>query len=123
DHATQRLYPRYQDQLRACAAFDFDDLIVAPVRLLDRDADVRDRWSTRFRFVMVDEYQDTNRAQLELVRHLVAPHGNLCVVGDDDQSIYGWRGADPGNILGFATQFPGAKIVKLEQNYRSTKTI
>jgi superfamily I DNA/RNA helicase len=123
DHATQRLYPRYQDQLRACAAFDFDDLIVAPVRLIDRDAGVRERWTTRFQFVMVDEYQDTNRAQLELVRHLVAPHGNLCVVGDDDQSIYGWRGADPGNILGFAEQFAGAKIVKLEQNYRSTKTI
>jgi DNA helicase-2/ATP-dependent DNA helicase PcrA len=123
DQATARLYPRYQDQLRACAAFDFDDLIVAPVRLIDRDAGVRERWTTRFRFVMVDEYQDTNRAQLELVRLLVAPHGNLCVVGDDDQSIYGWRGADPGNILGFATQFAGAKIVKLEQNYRSTKTI
>jgi len=123
DLATQRIFPRYQDQLRACAAFDFDDLIVAPVRLFERDAAVRERWSTRFRFVMVDEYQDTNKAQLELIRHLVAPHGNLCVVGDDDQSIYGWRGADPANILGFATQFPGAKVVKLEQNYRSTRTI
>jgi superfamily I DNA/RNA helicase len=122
DLATQKIYPRYQDQLRACAAFDFDDLIVAPVMLFERDAAVRERWSSRFRFVMVDEYQDTNKAQLELIRHL-APHGNLCVVGDDDQSIYGWRGADPGNILGFAQQFAGATIVKLEQNYRSTKTI
>jgi superfamily I DNA/RNA helicase len=123
DLATQRIYPRYQDQLRSCAAFDFDDLIVEPVRLFARAADVGERWANKFHYVMVDEYQDTNRAQLELVRHLVSPHGNLCVVGDDDQSIYGWRGADPGNILGFAHQFAGAKIVKLEQNYRSTKTI
>ena len=72
---------------------------------------------------MVDEFQDTNDAQLRLVQHLVADHGNLCVVGDDDQSIYSWRGADPTNILRFAELFPGAKIVKLEQNYRSTKTI
>ena len=117
------VYPRYQDMLRACAAFDFDDLIVEPVRLFERDLAVARRWAERFRFVMVDEFQDTNAAQLRLVRQLVADHQNLLVVGDDDQSIYSWRGADPTNILRFAELFPGARIVKLEQNYRSTKTI
>jgi len=123
DAITAQVYPKYQDMLRACAAFDFDDLIVEPVRLFRRESEVGRRWSERYRFVMVDEFQDTNRAQLELVKQLVADHGNLCVVGDDDQSIYSWRGADPTNILRFGELFPGAKIVKLEQNYRSTKTI
>ncbi len=123
DVITAKVYPLYQEALRGFAAFDFDDLITEPVRLLDTVAEVRDRWRARFRFVMVDEYQDTNRAQLLLVQHLVADHGNLMVVGDDDQSIYSWRGADPTNILRFAEMFPGAKIVKLEQNYRSSKTI
>jgi len=123
DVQTHQVYPRYQDMMRACAAFDFDDLIVEPVRLFERDAEVGRRWAERFRFVMVDEFQDTNPAQLRLVRHLVTGHQNLVVVGDDDQSIYSWRGADPTNILRFAELFPGAKIVKLEQNYRSTKTI
>lgn len=121
-HAAQ-VYPRYQEMLRACAAFDFDDLIVEPVRLFERDAAVQRRWAERFRFVMVDEFQDTNAAQLRMVKHLAADHQNLVVVGDDDQSIYSWRGADPTNILRFAELFPGAKIVKLEQNYRSTRTI
>ena len=123
DAMTREVYPKYQDTLRACAAFDFDDLIVEPVRLIDRDADVRRRWTERYHFVMVDEFQDTNRAQLRMVQQLVAAHGNLVVVGDDDQSIYSWRGADPTNILEFAKIFPGAKVVKLEQNYRSTKII
>ena len=123
DQITAQVYPAYQNALRAYAAFDFDDLIVEPVRLMQRDAAVRDRWSGKFRFVLVDEYQDTNRAQLELVRSLVAHHGNLTVVGDDDQSIYAWRGADHTNILRFGEMFEGAKIVKLEQNYRSSKTI
>jgi DNA helicase-2/ATP-dependent DNA helicase PcrA len=123
DCITQEIYPKYQDMLRSCAAFDFDDLIVEPVRLFDRDPEVRARWSGRFRFVMVDEFQDTNRAQLKLVETLVAQHQNLVVVGDDDQSIYSWRGADPTNILRFAELFPGARVVKLEQNYRSTKTV
>jgi len=109
--------------LRACAAFDFDDLIVEPVRLFQRDQEVGRRWAEKFRYVMVDEFQDTNRAQLELVKQLVLDHQNLCVVGDDDQSTYSWRGADPTNILRFDELFPGAKIVKLEQNYRSTTTI
>ncbi len=123
DAVTAQVYPKYQEMLRACAAFDFDDLIVEPVRLLERDPGVRDRWQGKFRYVMVDEFQDTNAAQLRMVKHLVEAHGNLCVVGDDDQSIYSWRGADPTNILRFGEMFPGAKIVKLEQNYRSTKTI
>ena len=123
DEVTAAVYPAYQQQLRAFAAVDFDDLICEPVRLLDTDEGVRDRWRSRFRFVMVDEYQDTNRAQLLLVKHLVAEHGNLCVVGDDDQSIYSWRGADPTNILRFEQMFDGATVVKLEQNYRSRKTI
>ena len=123
DHITASIYPRYQAALRSYAAFDFDDLIVEPVRLMARDREVRERWQTRFRFVLVDEYQDTNKAQVNLVRELVARHHNLTVVGDDDQSIYAWRGADPGNILGFADAFAGATTVKLEQNYRSSKTI
>jgi superfamily I DNA/RNA helicase len=123
DVQTKEVYPRYQEMMRSCAAFDFDDLIVEPVRLFERDRDAGRRWAEKFRFVMVDEFQDTNPAQLRLVRHLVADHQNLVVVGDDDQSIYSWRGADPTNILRFAELFPGAKIVKLEQNYRSTKTI
>ena len=123
DVQTAQVYPKYQEMLRACAAYDFDDLIVEPVRLFERDPEALRRWAERFRFVMVDEFQDTNAAQLRLVRHLVTDHQNLVVVGDDDQSIYSWRGADPTNILRFAELFPGAKIVKLEQNYRSTKTI
>ena len=123
DEITAELYPKYQEAMRAYAAVDFDDLITETVRLLDTDAGVRARWQGRFRFVMVDEYQDTNRAQLLLVKHLVAQHGNLCVVGDDDQSIYSWRGADPSNILRFTEMFPGARVVKLEQNYRSTRRI
>ena len=123
DAITSEVYPKYQEMLRACAAFDFDDLIVEPVRLFEKHADVGARWAGKYRFVMVDEFQDTNAAQLRMVKHLVAEHGNLCVVGDDDQSIYSWRGADPTNILRFAEMFPGAKVVKLEQNYRSTKII
>jgi superfamily I DNA/RNA helicase len=123
DGATEQVYPKYQEMLRACAAFDFDDLIVEPVRLFEKDQGVGERWASKYRYVMVDEFQDTNAAQLRMVKHLVSQHGNLCVVGDDDQSIYSWRGADPTNILRFAELFPGAKVVKLEQNYRSTKTI
>ena len=117
------LYPKYQEALRSFHAFDFDDLICETVRLFDRDPEVRARWQARFRFVMVDEYQDTNRAQFLLLKHLVQTHQNVCVVGDDDQSIYGWRGAEAGHILEFDRHFPGAKIVKLEENYRSTPFI
>jgi DNA helicase-2/ATP-dependent DNA helicase PcrA len=123
DDITAQVYPRYQAALRAYAAFDFDDLIVEPVRLMQRDAAVADRWQGRYRFVLVDEFQDTNKAQLLMVRALIERHGNLTVVGDDDQSIYAWRGADPTNILRFAEMFEGATVVKLEQNYRSTRAI
>jgi len=123
DAMTVHVYPKYQEHLRSCAAFDFDDLIVEPVRLWQRDEAANERWGSRFQYVMVDEFQDTNRAQLRMVQALVQRHQNLVVVGDDDQSIYSWRGADPTNILDFAKIFPSAKIVKLEQNYRSTKSI
>ncbi len=123
DQITKHVFPKYQEALRAFGAFDFDDLIVEPVRLWDRDDDARMRWAERYAYVMVDEFQDTNKAQLRMVQALVAKTNNLMVVGDDDQSIYSWRGADPTNILEFDRVFPGAKIVKLEQNYRSTKRI
>lgn len=123
DAVTASVYPRYQDILRACAAFDFDDLIVEPTRLWDRNAEARATWTSRFQYMLVDEFQDTNRAQVRMIQTLVERHNNLCVVGDDDQSIYSWRGADPTTILGFAQLFKGAKIVKLEQNYRSTNRI
>jgi superfamily I DNA/RNA helicase len=124
DHITATVYPRYQAALRSYAAFDFDDLIVEPVRLMGRDREVRERWQTRFRFVLVDEYQDTNKAQVNLVRELVTRHHNLTVVGDDDQSIYAWRGADPGQHPGLRRRVRRRDHrVKLEQNYRSTKTI
>ena len=123
DGVTAEIYPRYQAALRSFAAVDFDDLITEPVRLLTTSDEVRVNWSSLFRHVLVDEYQDTNRAQLLLVKALSSTHGNICVVGDDDQSIYSWRGADPGNILHFERDFPGAKAVVLDQNYRSTPTI
>ncbi len=123
DRITRTIYPRYQAALRGFHALDFDDLIVETARLLDRDEAARARWQARYRYVMVDEYQDTNRTQLHLVRHLVALHNNLCVVGDDDQSIYAWRGAESGNILDFERHFPGAKRITLDENYRSTPMI
>jgi DNA helicase-2/ATP-dependent DNA helicase PcrA len=116
-------YGRYQDVLRACGAVDFDDLLLLPVRLLEEDEAVR-RWVwRRWRHVMIDEYQDTNSVQLDLARHLAGARRNLCVVGDDDQSIYAFRGADVRNILEFERHFPGAEVIHLEQNYRSTKRI
>jgi DNA helicase-2/ATP-dependent DNA helicase PcrA len=102
---------------------DFDDLVVAPVRVLRRQKGVRDKWQARFEHLLVDEFQDTNHAQLELVRLLTNEQNNVCVVGDDDQSIYGWRGAEVGNILDFEHHFPGTKVVKLEDNYRSRSSI
>ncbi|HEY4120142.1 MAG TPA: UvrD-helicase domain-containing protein, partial [Byssovorax sp.] len=123
DEIAMQVYPRYQAQLRSFQAFDFDDLICEVVRLWKRRADVLERWRARFRQVIVDEYQDTNRAQLELVRLLGGEHKNVCVVGDDDQSIYAWRGADVRNILDFEEHFSGAKVVKLQENYRSNKPV
>lgn len=116
-------YRRYQSQLRAAGAVDFDDLLLLTVKLFERMPDVLDRQQSRFDFVQIDEYQDTNDLQFRLVEALVRPHANLCVVGDDDQSIYGWRGAEVRHILGFQQHFPGAKIVRLEDNYRCTRNI
>ena len=117
------VYERYQRALRDANAFDFDDLLVKPVELFRGFPDVLDHYRGRFQFVLVDEYQDTNRAQYVFLRLLAEEHGNLFVVGDDDQSIYGWRGADIRNILDFEKDFPDARMVRLEQNYRSSQTI
>jgi DNA helicase-2/ATP-dependent DNA helicase PcrA len=117
------VYEKYEAKLRESNALDFDDLLLEAVRLLTHDAPTRERYNQRFEFVMVDEYQDTNRSQYELMRLLTQQRQNICVVGDEDQSIYGWRGANIRNILDFERDFPGATIIRLEQNYRSTKTI
>ncbi len=116
-------YAGYRDALRARQALDFDDLIAETVRLLRDHPEAGARWARRFQHVLVDEYQDTNHAQFRLVALLSGHHKNLFVVGDDDQSIYGWRGADLSNVLDFETTFPGAAVVRLEQNYRSTGRI
>ena len=117
------IFRAYNEILRQAAALDFDDLLLRAVELLRDHADVRSRWSGRFQYVMVDEFQDTNRAQEELVRLLAGRRKNVCVVGDEDQSIYGWRGARAGNLKRFTEDFPGARIVRLEANYRSTQRI
>jgi DNA helicase-2/ATP-dependent DNA helicase PcrA len=119
----REIWVRYERALERAGAVDFGDLIVKPLRLLEADAELRKRWAGRFRHVLVDEFQDTNPAQYRLLRALVNPKRNLCVVGDDDQAIYRWRGADVANILGFDGDFPGTKVVKLEQNYRSTRNV
>ena len=123
EYAAAAVYPRYQAKLKAYNAVDFDDIIMLAVRLLEEFPALRAKYRERFRYLMVDEYQDTNAAQYRLLRLLAEEHHNLCVVGDDDQSIYGWRGADVGNILGFEEDFPGTTVIKLEQNYRSTGNI
>lgn len=123
DAAVARVLPLYEQRLRAMSAVDFDDLIALPVRTMQNDPEVAARWATRFRYLMIDEYQDTNGAQLQLVKLLARGFGNVCAVGDDDQSIYGWRGAEAGNILRFDEHFPGATIIALTQNYRSTNAI
>jgi DNA helicase-2/ATP-dependent DNA helicase PcrA len=117
------VYDLYQKRLYESNAMDFDDLIMQTVALLEIFPEVRERYQTRFKYIHVDEYQDTNHAQYRLVNILAAQHRNLCVVGDDDQSVYSWRGADIRNILDFERDYPEAKVVKLEQNYRSTQTI
>jgi DNA helicase-2/ATP-dependent DNA helicase PcrA len=117
------LYRRYQGLLGAASGVDFDDLIALPVRLLSTDAEIKERIRRWTRYLLVDEYQDTNHAQLRLIQELVGPDGNLTAVGDEDQGIYRWRGADISNILEFEKTFPDAVVHKLEQNYRSTQTI
>ncbi len=117
------VHERYQALARESNGIDFDGLLTGLARLLREDGEVAERWGERFTHVLVDEYQDTNRAQYELLRLLTRRHGNLTVVGDDDQSVYGFRGADVRNLLDFRRDHPGARIVKLEQNYRSTQAI
>jgi len=117
------LYRRYQGLLGQASGVDFDDLIALPVRLLSKDEELRSRIRARTQFLLVDEYQDTNHAQLRLIQELVGEGGNITAVGDEDQGIYRWRGADIANILEFEKSFPGAEVRKLERNYRSTQTI
>ena len=117
------VYEEYEKELRKANALDFDDLLLESVRLLFHDQATRDAWNRRLSYMMIDEYQDTNRSQYELMRLLSQSHTNVCVVGDEDQSIYSWRGADIRNILDFEKDYPNAKIIRLEQNYRSTKNI
>jgi DNA helicase II / ATP-dependent DNA helicase PcrA len=121
--ALASLYEEYEKALRNANALDFDDLLLEAVRLLRHDNATREAWNRRLSYVMIDEYQDTNRSQYELMRLLTEQHGNICVVGDEDQSIYSWRGADLRNILDFERDYPNAKTIRLEQNYRSTKNI
>ena len=121
--AAKDVYRRYQAALARAGAADFGDLVARPLRLLEADERLRARWAARFRHILVDEFQDTNPAQYRLVRLLTGPKRNVCVVGDDDQAIYRWRGADVRNILQFDRQYEGARVVKLEQNYRSTRPI
>ena len=118
-----QLYARYQLQLRAYNALDFDDLIMVPTLLLKHNSDVRERWQNRFHYLLIDEYQDTNTSQYELVKLLTGTRGRFTVVGDDDQSIYSWRGARPQNLVLLKTDFPSLRLIKLEQNYRSSSRI
>jgi DNA helicase-2/ATP-dependent DNA helicase PcrA len=117
------VYEEYENSLRQATALDFDDLLLEAVRLLQHDHVVREAYNRRFEYLMIDEYQDTNRTQYELMRLLTELRQNVCVVGDEDQSIYGWRGADIRNILDFEIDYPQARVIRLEQNYRSTRPI
>ena len=118
-----RVYERYQRQLKAYNALDFDDLIVLPVQLFNEHPDILQKWQLKLRYLLVDEYQDTNICQYNLIKQLVGIRSGLTVVGDDDQSIYGWRGARPENIRQLSHDYPNLKVIKLEQNYRSTSRI
>jgi ATP-dependent DNA helicase UvrD/PcrA len=121
--AIAKVFEAYQGILRKCAALDFDDLLLRAVELLRDHPEARAAWSERFHYILVDEYQDTNAAQDELVRVLAGERKNVCVVGDEDQSIYSWRGARAGNLQKFLEDFPKAQVIRLEENYRSTQTI
>lgn len=123
DKKVAEVYERYQTQLKLNNALDFDDLLMLSIKLLQENKEVREKYQDRFDYLLVDEYQDTNHAQYLLTKFLAAKHRNICVVGDADQSIYGWRGADIQNILDFEKDYPDAKVIKLEQNYRSTQII
>ncbi|GHT86234.1 ATP-dependent DNA helicase Rep [Betaproteobacteria bacterium] len=121
--AAAKLYPEYERTLRAYQAVDFDDLITLPVRLFEDNDEVRERWQNRLRYLLIDEYQDTNRAQYRLLCQLAGVRGAFTAVGDDDQAIYAWRGADVENLRQLQVHFPALKVIKLEQNYRSSKRI
>ncbi|MEN8143403.1 MAG: UvrD-helicase domain-containing protein [Gemmatimonadota bacterium] len=121
--AVASVYPIYERMLVQANAYDFDDLLLHTALLLENNPPIGDHYADRFLHILVDEYQDTNHAQYRIVRRLAEGHGNVCVVGDDDQSIYGWRGADVRNILDFERDFPGTEVVRLEQNYRSSASI
>lgn len=123
DYAVAVVYPRYQELLKGFNAIDFDDIIMLSVGLLQSNPAILGFWQERFRYIMVDEYQDTNASQYLMISLLARKYGNLCVVGDDDQSIYGWRGAEVQNILNFEHDYRDCKVIKLEQNYRSTSSI
>lgn len=123
DEVVAKVYKLYQKKLKESNALDFDDLLLMTVKLFKKFPQILEKYQQRFKYILVDEYQDTNRAQYELLKLLAQKHRNICVVGDDDQSIYGWRGADVRNILDFEKDFPDATVIRLEQNYRSTKTI
>ncbi|MDE3077986.1 MAG: UvrD-helicase domain-containing protein, partial [Chloroflexota bacterium] len=123
DRIVGQVYHTYQERLRLNNALDFDDLLTFPVHLFTESPETLERYRERWRYVMVDEFQDTNRVQYVLTRMLAQGHRNVCVVGDDDQSIYSWRGANIANMLDFEKDFPGARLIKLEQNYRSTQII
>ncbi len=117
------VYAMYQKRLKENNALDFDDLIFKTVEIFKKNAEILEFYQRKFKYIMVDEYQDTNGVQYELVKLLAAKHKNICVVGDDDQCIYQWRGADIRNILDFEKDYPEAKVIKLEQNYRSKGNI
>jgi superfamily I DNA/RNA helicase len=123
DKVAADVYPHYEAALRSMRALDFDDLVVRPATLLSTNEAVRERWSQRFRFLLIDEFQDTNTAQMALVKSLVGPQRNVMVVGDDDQAIYGWRGAEVENILDFEKTFPGTTVIKIVKNYRSVPEV
>ncbi|WP_158162049.1 DNA helicase Rep [Grimontia hollisae] len=123
DQLFAHCYAKYQKQMKAYNALDFDDLILMPVILLKTNEEVRERWQSKIRYLLVDEYQDTNTSQYQLVKLLVGERARFTVVGDDDQSIYSWRGAQPKNLLMLSQDFPALKVIKLEQNYRSTSRI
>jgi len=123
DQATEYVYSYYQDKLRFYNAIDFDDILFLTVKILKENPEIASEYSEKFRYIMIDEYQDTNSLQFDLIAALTKEHNNLCVVGDDDQSIYAFRGADVTNILNFEKQYPGAQVIKLEQNYRSNDKI
>jgi ATP-dependent DNA helicase UvrD/PcrA len=123
DEFLPSIYISYQRFLKENNAFDFDDLLLKPIELFDKFPKIRDKYAGKFQYVLVDEYQDTNKAQYLFIKELVKDHQNLCVVGDEDQAIYGWRGADIANILNFQKDFKNASVFKLEENYRSNKYI